>query len=57
MTIKQLPPAARKSVNKTVRQLGIQAYDCDNLYPQNVRDIVGAVCETNDALGVAFFAK
>ena len=42
MTIKQLPPAARKSVNKTVRQLGIQAYDCDNLYPQNVRDIVGA---------------
>lgn len=42
MTIKQLPPAARKSVNRTVRQLGIQAYDCDNLYPQNVRDIVGA---------------
>ena len=42
MTIKNLPPADRKNIAKVLRQLGIQAYDFDNLYPQNVRDIVCA---------------
>lgn len=49
MKIKNLPKAAPAIETGYLRNLGIQAYDADNLYPQNVRNIVlnsktGASC-------------
>lgn len=49
MKIKNLPKAAPAIETGFLRNLGLQSYDADNLYPQNVRNIVlnsktGASC-------------
>lgn len=49
MKIKNLPKAAPAIETGYLRNLGLQSYDADNLYPQNVRNIVlnsktGASC-------------
>lgn len=49
MKIKNLPKAAPALETGYLRNLGLQSYDADNLYPQNVRNIVlnsktGASC-------------
>ena len=40
MKIKNLPKAAPAIETGYLRNLGLQSYDADNLYPQNVRNIV-----------------
>lgn len=40
MKLKNLPKAGAALEPRYIRNLGIQAYDADNLYPQNVRNIV-----------------
>lgn len=40
MKLKNLPKTGPALESRFIRNLGIQAYDADNLYPQNVRSIV-----------------